>query len=578
MWNPDAGPVHALRRRACRCCRRSTIGCVIMGSGDELRLLLPGRGAAAAAARLDARLPAAGRRLGQGRRRQHRVFADRRAAAVPRHERISVPGAERFPDDPEHREYRERYNTRPALRLLRPLTTPQPGGTPDEPDAFAQSVPLARASSSCSSTPATSPRSRRRRSSTWGTCCCTSCSGWRWRSAWRRAAAARDPELRRALASGRRSCSRCRSRFGALPAGGRQPTEHRWVLRAHIVTAGLGVVALIPFVVRSSRAAPAAAQRSAWATPRATAFAVLLPVAAIGYVDGPSEPARTASSTRSSRPTSMHEEGGGPEVAVLPLVGEDQRRRHHPVELLHGLGSAAASATRTSTSSGTARRTTSRRSTTSSTGSRSSTCRTWSARSRASGAPAATTTRCSSTAGSSGRSRSRSTRRRRTRASPARRATRSPTSTARMGNGGFTIEYPPLHELATSKQPVHPADRHVPDLPESGAAPAHVHEAVHARRLAEFCSACHKVHLDVPVNDYRWFRGFNDYDNWQASGVSGQGARSFYYPKESKTCTDCHMPLVKSNDPGSTRTARSIRTASPRPTRRCPSSTTTRSR
>ena len=47
---------------------------------------------------------------------------------------------------------------------------------------------------------------------------------------------------------------------------------------------------------------------------------------------------------------------------------------------------------------------------------------------------------------------------------------------------------------------------------------------------AEFCAACHKVHLDVPVNNYRWVRGFNDYDNWQASGVSGQGARSFYYP------------------------------------------------
>ena len=51
---------------------------------------------------------------------------------------------------------------------------------------------------------------------------------------------------------------------------------------------------------------------------------------------------------------------------------------------------------------------------------------------------------------------------------------------------------------------------------------------------SEFCSACHKVHLDVPVNNYRWFRGFNDYDNWQASGVSGQGARSFYYPRKAE--------------------------------------------
>ncbi len=51
------------------------------------------------------------------------------------------------------------------------------------------------------------------------------------------------------------------------------------------------------------------------------------------------------------------------------------------------------------------------------------------------------------------------------------------------------------------------------------------------------------------VNGYRWFRGFNDYDNWQASGVSGEGARSFYYPPKPQKCADCHMPLVPSNDP-----------------------------
>jgi Flp pilus assembly protein TadD len=58
------------------------------------------------------------------------------------------------------------------------------------------------------------------------------------------------------------------------------------------------------------------------------------------------------------------------------------------------------------------------------------------------------------------------------------------------------------------------------------------------------------VHLDKPVNDYRWLRGFDDYDAWQASGVSGQGARSFYYPIRSQTCVDCHMPPARSADPG----------------------------
>src|SRR6202007_727747 len=66
----------------------------------------------------------------------------------------------------------------------------------------------------------------------------------------------------------------------------------------------------------------------------------------------------------------------------------------------------------------------------------------------------------------------------------------------------------------------------------------------------EFCSSCHKVHLDVPVNNYRWIRGFNDYDNWQASGVSGQGARSFYYPPKPQQCADCHMPMEPSKDAG----------------------------
>jgi len=119
-----------------------------------------------------------------------------------------------------------------------------------------------------------------------------------------------------------------------------------------------------------------------------------------------------------------------------------------------------------------------------------------------------------------------------------------------MGNGGFTIEYPALHELMSSRNPVvRKADHFMTYLdPEP-------HKKTFMKPFmrmdsAEFCSSCHKVHLDVPVNSYRWFRGFNDYDNWQASGVSGQGARSFYYPAESKTCANCHMPLVDSKDPG----------------------------
>jgi Flp pilus assembly protein TadD len=119
-----------------------------------------------------------------------------------------------------------------------------------------------------------------------------------------------------------------------------------------------------------------------------------------------------------------------------------------------------------------------------------------------------------------------------------------------MGNGGFTIAYPPLHELASSQNRVlRAADRFITYLNPEPHRQSFMKPFMR-KDAAEFCSTCHKVHLDVPVNSYRWFRGFNDYDNWQASGVSGQGARSFYYPPKSSTCVDCHMPLVKSSDPG----------------------------
>ena len=119
-----------------------------------------------------------------------------------------------------------------------------------------------------------------------------------------------------------------------------------------------------------------------------------------------------------------------------------------------------------------------------------------------------------------------------------------------MGNGGFTIEYPALHQLMTSRNPIIKAS--VDFMTNLNPEP---HRKTFLKpfmtmQSSEFCSACHKVHLDVPVNNYRWFRGFNDYDNWQASGF-GEGARSFYYPAKSQTCGGCHMPKEPSDDPGS---------------------------
>ena len=118
-----------------------------------------------------------------------------------------------------------------------------------------------------------------------------------------------------------------------------------------------------------------------------------------------------------------------------------------------------------------------------------------------------------------------------------------------MGNGGFTIEYPPLHQMMTSKNVV---------IKKAVDFMTYLNPEPHRKTFmkpfmtkdsSEFCSTCHKVHLDIPVNNYRWFRGFNDYDNWQASGF-GEGARSFYYPPEGKTCSGCHMPAEKTNEFG----------------------------
>jgi tetratricopeptide (TPR) repeat protein len=121
-----------------------------------------------------------------------------------------------------------------------------------------------------------------------------------------------------------------------------------------------------------------------------------------------------------------------------------------------------------------------------------------------------------------------------------------------MGQGNYVIEYPALDRLAASKNPFLRAlaDYAIKLNPKPHRnlflKPFHKD----AQQVPQFCSSCHKVHLDVPVNNYRWLRGFNDYDNWQASGVSGQGARSFYYPPKPQQCADCHMPMLASQDFG----------------------------
>ena len=85
---------------------------------------------------------------------------------------------------------------------------------------------------------------------------------------------------------------------------------------------------------------------------------------------------------------------------------------------------------------------------------------------------------------------------------------------------------------------------------DTGTTGAFLHDAalkarpeVHKRQLmqpffqtSEYCATCHKVSLSEPVNNYRWLRGQNEFDNWDDSGVSLNASRTFYLPELGRVC------------------------------------------
>ena len=250
---------------------------------------------------------------------------------------------------------------------------------------------------------------------------------------------------------------------------------HRWALVAHVAAAALGLAAFIPFALRQAPRFRVAFQVS-------LAVLVMLPLAAAIYRK--TFPDRDAQIRNGlTVPVSMDGEGGGPKSPFFPSSAQDQRRRHHPRRIFSWIRQRCGECHKDIYEQ-------------------------WKSsahhfasfnnqfyrkaieymqdgrwdRSRANGARDATTTRSSSTAASTGPSRSRSTRRKRTPVWPARPATAIVHVDSTMGNGDFTIEYPPLHELASSHNPLHSCARQFPDLSQSGAAPRDVPEAVHARQ------------------------------------------------------------------------------------------------
>jgi tetratricopeptide (TPR) repeat protein len=118
------------------------------------------------------------------------------------------------------------------------------------------------------------------------------------------------------------------------------------------------------------------------------------------------------------------------------------------------------------------------------------------------------------------------------------------------GNADYTIDEPLHYPFAASTDPV---------LQWINSQLVKAKPAMHKKtflkdfhRTAEFCSTCHKVGLPGELTHYKEFlRGQNHYDPFLLSGVSGHGARSFYYPAQAKeNCAACHMPLVDSGDFG----------------------------
>ncbi len=118
------------------------------------------------------------------------------------------------------------------------------------------------------------------------------------------------------------------------------------------------------------------------------------------------------------------------------------------------------------------------------------------------------------------------------------------------GNADYTIEEPLHYPFAYSENPILQwiNNQLVKAKPE-------FHKRTFLKpfhQTAEFCATCHKVHLPEALNHYKEFlRGQNHYDPYLLSGVSGHGARSFYYPPEAESnCNRCHMPLQASDDFG----------------------------
>ena len=62
------------------------------------------------------------------------------------------------------------------------------------------------------------------------------------------------------------------------------------------------------------------------------------------------------------------------------------------------------------------------------------------------------------------------------------------------------------------------------------------------------CATCHIQFMDKDINNWGWVKMQDEYTSWLSSPFSRQHQQTFA-SEHAMRCQDCHMPLVKSNDP-----------------------------
>ena len=91
-----------------------------------------------------------------------------------------------------------------------------------------------------------------------------------------------------------------------------------------------------------------------------------------------------------------------------------------------------------------------------------------------------------------------------------------------MGNSGYVIKYPPLHDIAASDNPViRNLHNYLIRLDPEPHKKSFL-KPFHRENTAEFCSTCHKVHLDEPVNIF---------DGYEASTTTISGRKAAFHIK-----------------------------------------------